>query len=89
MIEKIKIIETLNFIDKEIKLTGWVNSYRSHGKIIFFDLRDRSGLVQCVVLNSSRCFEIAENLNLEDVIMIEGVVKKREEKMINKMEDIY
>jgi aspartyl-tRNA synthetase len=84
MIEKIKTIETLNFIDKEIKLTGWVNSYRSHGKIIFFDLRDRSGLVQCVVLNSSRCFDIAENLNLEDVIMIEGVVKKREEKMINK-----
>jgi len=81
--KKIKIIDTLNYINQNVILFGWVNSYRSHGKIIFFDLRDRSGIVQCMVLRDSTCFKEAQNLNLEDVIKINGIVKERDEKMIN------
>ncbi|MBU4480993.1 aspartate--tRNA ligase [Patescibacteria group bacterium] len=46
--QRVLNIETVKYINKTVKVCGWVNSIRSHGKIIFFDLRDRSGLVQIV-----------------------------------------
>lgn len=69
--------ETINNIDKEVTLFGWVNSVRSHGKIVFIDLRDRTGLVQCVYKSGDL---IPGN---EYVVKIEGTVKKRPEKMVN------
>lgn len=42
------IIETKDLIGKEVDLFGWVNGRRDHGKIIFIDLRDQSGVVQVV-----------------------------------------
>jgi aspartyl-tRNA synthetase len=62
---------------KTILLKGWVNSVRSHGKITFFDLRDRSGLVQVVVEN------LKQDLKPEYVVAVTGKVVKRTEKMIN------
>ena len=40
-----------NHIDQTVKLSGWVNSIRTHGQIIFIDLRDRFGKTQ-IILNS-------------------------------------
>ena len=36
----------------EVLLKGWVDGRRDHGKIMFFDLRDRTGLVQVVATPS-------------------------------------
>jgi aspartyl-tRNA synthetase len=70
-------LETIDKVGKEVTLYGWVNTRRDHGKIIFIDLRDRSGIVQTVYTGDKL------DISSEDVVKIVGVVKKRPEKMIN------
>jgi len=69
---------TIKYLGKKVKVCGWVNSIRSHGKIIFIDLRDMSGLVQLVCTS-----DIAKDIRPEWVIEVEGKVSKRPAKMIN------
>ena len=73
--------ETVKKIGKLILLKGWVNSKRDHGQITFIDLRDFSGVVQVVFPSASSA--LAKDLKDEYVVEIEGVVKKRPEKMVN------
>jgi len=70
------IEKTPKLIGKRIKLNGWVDSIRDHGKITFLDLRDRSGKVQIVGQNLPK-------LTSENVVEIIGLVKKRPEKLVN------
>lgn len=65
---------------KEIELAGWVHARRDHGKLVFIDLRDRSGFVQVVFPPG---IPGANDLRLEYVIRLGGLVKKRPEKMVN------
>ena len=89
-------IETKDLVGQEVNLAGWVHGRRDHGKIIFIDLRDRSGIVQIVFIPSKTEVEPRENLrsdlNLyekagqlrsEWVIRIKGKVKERPENMTN------
>jgi len=81
---KISNIETAELIGQKVRLAGWVNSRRDHGKIIFIDLRDRSGLVQLVFNpENKRVYQTAEQLRPEWVIEVEGKVKKRPRGMEN------
>lgn len=69
---------------EKVKVAGWVNVRRAHGKILFIDLRDRSGIIQVVFVPSSKeIYELAETLRPEWVVEIEGQIVKRPEKMIN------
>ncbi len=77
---RININETINKVGEKIKVAGWVHNRRDHGKIIFIDLRDRSGVLQVVFADA----EIAKELRNEWVISIEGTINARPEKMINK-----
>lgn len=72
------IKEAVDKVGELVILKGWVNTRRDHGKIVFIDLRDRSGKVQ-VVLSP----ENAATAKLEDVVSIKGVVKKRPDKLVN------
>ncbi len=69
----------------QVKLSGWVNTRRDHGGIIFIDLRDRYGLTQIVfdANVSEAAFKVAETLRREDVIAITGTVKKRAAELVN------
>ena len=71
------ILETKDKVSQQVKLQGWVNSKRDHGKITFIDLRDRSGLVQIVG------FQKLSELRIESVIEVVGMVKPRGEKYAN------
>ncbi len=71
-------IETIEYLSKQIKVCGWVHSIRSHGKIIFIDLRDRSGIVQLICRS-----DIAKEIRPEWVLEALGKVSKRPSKMIN------
>ena len=47
--KRIYITDLLEKSGSEVEIFGWVNSRRDHGKIIFFDLRDSTGLLQTVI----------------------------------------
>lgn len=82
--KRTNVIETPNFVGEEVNLYGWVNIRRDHGKIIFIDLRDRSGIVQIVFTPSNEeIYEHADQLRPEWVVRIKGKVNARPEKMIN------
>ena len=70
-------------ISKNVHLLGWVNSSRTHGKIIFIDIRDRFGKTQ-IILNSDSLIEKGKSLSNEDVISVSGKVIARSEDLINK-----
>lgn len=64
-------------IGKKVKLCGWVDVTREHGKVIFIDLRDRYGKVQTVVISKNPDFELVKKLTKESCISIEGTVNAR------------
>ena len=80
--ERISIDKAIDDTGKKIKLKGWVHSRRDHGKLIFIDLRDRSGILQIVF--PPELSESAGELRSEWVISVEGTVEKRPAGMINK-----
>jgi aspartyl-tRNA synthetase len=78
------IQNTTRQTDEIVTLSGWVNSRRDHGGLIFIDLRDHTGVVQLVVHPESQAaFSLAEQLRDEYVISVTGVVKEREEGLKN------
>ncbi len=71
-------------IGEMVKLAGWVDVRRDHGKLIFIDLRDASGKVQIVATpKNAEARETADTVRPEWVIEIEGEVKRRPENMVN------
>ncbi|HOK00690.1 MAG TPA: aspartate--tRNA ligase [Candidatus Pacearchaeota archaeon] len=76
--------EIINYIGKEVKVCGWVNSIRVHGKIIFIDLRDISGILQVVFdYKNQEIYKIAEKVKPESVIELKGIINERPKNMIN------
>jgi len=78
------ISETTKYVGEKVKVAGWVNIRRAHGKIIFIDLRDRSGILQLVFIPSNKeVYELADSLRTEWVIEVTGQIVKRPENMVN------
>lgn len=70
------------YVGNTVSLCGWVQKNREFGKLVFIDLRDRSGIVQLVF--DDKCdinlLKSALRLRLEDVISVKGTVREREAK---------
>ncbi|MFZ2192786.1 MAG: aspartate--tRNA(Asn) ligase [Candidatus Moraniibacteriota bacterium] len=76
--ERTLISDAPKSIGQYIKLAGWVNSRRDHGKLIFIDLRDRTGVVQMVIIpDKESAYQNAKDVRSEFVIEVEGLVKER------------
>jgi aspartyl-tRNA synthetase len=68
-----------------VTLAGWVHRRRDHGGLIFIDVRDRSGLIQCVFDPdaSGAAFATAERVRPEWVVRLTGTVRPRPEGTVN------
>ncbi len=78
--------ETTNKIKEEVLINGWVHSRRNMGKIVFLDMRDRSSLVQVVVVPDEldgASKELVDSIRPEYVLAIKGVVQERGAKQKN------
>jgi len=73
-------------IGKQVKLSGWVQANRDFGAMTFMDLRDRYGITQLVfsLEEDKQLCESARKLGREFVIMIDGKVRERTNKNLNR-----
>ncbi|GDX61763.1 aspartate--tRNA(Asn) ligase [Candidatus Levyibacteriota bacterium] len=65
-------------VGKEVIINGWVQTVRSHGKIAFLDVMDRSAIIQVVCTG-----EQLGDIRPQFVVSIIGIVANRPEKLIN------
>ena len=65
-------------VGQSVRLAGWIHRKRNLGNLCFVDLRDHYGITQCVVDSSSELFETIENIRVESVIVVDGLVCARE-----------
>ena len=71
-------------IGEKVQVSGWVNSRRDHGGLIFIDLRDHQGIIQLVITPDVKdAFAVAETLRDEFVISAQGVVRERAAELKN------
>jgi len=91
VVQNMKNIETVKCgsitkkkLNSVVEVCGWINRRRDHGGVIFFDLRDESGLVQVVCNPEEKdTFALAETCRNEYVISVEGKVRERPEGTVN------
>ena len=71
-------------IDSTFIISGWVERVRDHGGVIFFDIRDASGLMQVVVEPDDQAlFKKSESIRMSFVLEITGSLRKRPEGTVN------
>ena len=70
---------SLDQIGAKVTLTGWVDTVRDHGGVIFLDLRDHYGVTQVVLSSDS----LLDGVTRETVVSVSGTVTKRDEDTVN------
>lgn len=70
-------------VGQSVKLSGWIHRKRDHGGVLFIDLRDTSGLTQCVVEEGSALLAEIEKIRVESVITVTGNVIARSDGTVN------
>jgi aspartyl-tRNA synthetase len=71
-------------LGQAVTVSGWVNTRRDHGGLIFIDLRDHTGLIQLVIHpDKADAFALAEQARSEFVLSVRGVVRERGEGLKN------
>ena len=75
---------SISNLNNQVKLSGWIDTIRDHGNLIFIDLRDNYGITQCVIDSSHDKFDEISNLSNESVITVNGKVIQRSSDVVNK-----
>ena len=79
--ERIRVADIGGFEGREVELCGWLYNKRSSGKLHFLQLRDGSGVVQCVAFKGEiepDQFERCSNIPQESSLIIRGEVRRDE-----------
>ncbi|MCK4550268.1 MAG: asparagine--tRNA ligase, partial [Candidatus Krumholzibacteria bacterium] len=67
------------FTGQEVTLKGWVYNMRSSGKLLFLQMRDGTGIIQCIIEKAvvgDEDFELASGLTQESSLAVTGMVKE-------------
>lgn len=83
LLPRTMVADLPQMVGKTVRVCGWVQVVRAHGKVIFFDLRDRSGVIQTVFIPKNKDFETAKTVRSEWVVAITGTVNERPAAMVN------
>ncbi len=78
MANRIAIADIANHVGAVVELRGWVYNRTDKGKLQFIQLRDGSGIVQCVAFKKEMdesAFENASNLSQESSLILTGTVR--------------
>jgi len=79
--QKVNIKDASSFLDKEVKINGWVYNSRRSGKIGFLSIRDGHSIMQCIVEKSvigEELFNSFKNLTQESSITVSGKIVSNE-----------
>ena len=77
--ESIQVVDIGRYEGQEVVLRGWLYNKRSSGKLHFLQLRDGSGVVQCVVFKGdveAELFERCNHLPQESSLVVRGQVRR-------------
>ena len=74
---------SLSDIGKKVKISGWVQTIRDLGGLVFLDIRDMYGITQVVTSGKAEYVDFASHIPLESTVTVYGEVKKRDEETIN------
>ena len=79
--QQVYVNELSKHVGEEVTLKGWLYNMRSSGKLLFPQLRDGTGLVQCVVLKKAVAPEVwdaLKGLGQESALIVRGTVRADE-----------
>ena len=79
--EQTYINQLSKHVGEEVTLKGWLYNLRSSGKLLFPQLRDGTGVVQCVVFKKAvpeEIWDALKGLGQESALMVRGTVRADE-----------
>ncbi len=73
----------LDNVGEKVKISGWVETIRDLGGLVFLDIRDMYGITQVVTSGKDEDVDFASHIPVESAVSVYGTVKKRDEETIN------
>ena len=74
----------LSDVDKKVIISGFVETIRDLGGVVFLDIRDMYGITQVVTSGKTEDVEFASHIPIESTVRVKGIVRKRDEETLNK-----
>ena len=74
----------LENVGEKVKISGWIETIRDLGGLVFLDIRDMYGITQVVTSGKDKDVDFASHIPVESAVSVYGTVKKRDEETINK-----
>ena len=81
--ERVTVAEAGRHVGETVEIAGWLYNLRRSGKICFPQLRDGTGIIQCVAVKSElpeELFETLKNLTQESSLIIRGKIRAEQRK---------